>query len=80
MLEAWTKGGHGSLGLSGLRDQIQICGADMYAWGSSKTKPETKEIKRLQKKLELMNASEMTEESKNEFLLLSTQLDDLLLK
>ena len=49
-------------------------------WGSSKTKPETEEIKRLQKKLELMNASEMTEESRNEFLLLSKQLDDLLLK
>ena len=49
-------------------------------WGSSKTKPETEEIKRLQKKLELLNASEMTEESKNEFLLRSKQLDDLLLK
>ena len=68
MLEAWTKGGHGSSGLSGLRDQIQICGADLYAWGSSTTKPKIEEIKRLQKKLELMNASEMTEESRNEFL------------
>ena len=77
---AWTKGGHGSLGLSGLRDQIQSCGADLYAWGSSKTKPEIEEIKRLQKWLELLNASEMTEESRNEFLLLSKQLDDLLLK
>ena len=68
---AWTKGGHGSLGLSGLRDQIQSCGADLYAWGSSKTKPEIEEIKRLQKWLELLNASEMTEESRNGFLLLS---------
>ena len=80
MLEAWTKGGYGSSGLSGLRDQIQICGADLYAWGSSKSKPEIKEIKRLQKKVELMNASEMIEESRNEFILLSNQLDDLLLK
>ena len=63
-----------------MRDQIQSCGVDLYAWGSSKTKPETEEIKRLQKRLELLNASEMTEESRNEFLLLSKQLDDLLLK
>ena len=80
VLEAWTKGGYGSSGLSGLRDQIQICGADLYAWGSSKTKPEIEEIKRVQKKVELMNASEMTEESRNEFILLSNQLVDLLLK
>ena len=66
--------------MSGIRDQIQICGVDLYAWGSSKTKPETEEIKRLQKKLELLNASEMIKESRNEFLLLSKQLDDLLLK
>jgi len=71
VLEAWTKGGHGSSSLSGLRDQIQICGANLYAWGSSKNKPETEEIKRLQKKLKLLNASEMTKESRNEFLLLS---------
>ena len=48
--------------------------------GSFKTKPEIEEIKRLQKKLELLNASEMTKKSRNEFLLLSKQLDDLLLK
>ena len=60
-----------------MRDQIQSCGADLYA---SKTKPETEEIRRLQKRLELLNASEMTKESRNEFLLLSKQLDDLLLK
>ena len=59
VLEAWTKGGHGSLGLSGLRDQIQSCGADLYAWVSFKTKPEIEEIKRLQKKLELLNASDV---------------------
>ena len=80
VLEAWTKRGYGSSGLSGLRDQIQICGADLYACGSSKSKPEIEEIKRLQKKVELMNASEMIEESRNEFILLSNQLDDLLLK
>ena len=49
-------------------------------WGSSKTKPETEEIKRLQKKLEVLNANEMIEESRREFLDVSKQLDDLMLK
>ena len=52
----------------------------MNAWGSSKTKPETEEIKRLQKKLEVLNANEMIEESRREFLDVSKQLDDLMLK
>ena len=80
VIEAWVKGGGDSSSLRGVRDCIQTCGAELYAWGSSKTKLETKEIKRLQKKLELMNESELTEESKSEFLLVSKQLDDLLLK
>ena len=49
MTEAWTKGSRGNLGLSGVRDQIQACGAKLHAWGSFKTKPETEEIKRLKK-------------------------------
>jgi len=32
------------------------------------TKPETEEIKRLQKKLEVLNAEELAEESRREFL------------
>ena len=78
--EAWAKGGGDNLSLRGVRDCIQTCRTELYAWGSSKTKPETEEIKRLQKKLELMNESELTEESRTEFLLVSKQLDDLLLK
>ncbi|KAL0009343.1 hypothetical protein SO802_010845 [Lithocarpus litseifolius] len=69
--EAWTNGGCGNSGLSGVRDQIQACGAKLHAWGSSKTKPETKEIKRLQIKLEVMNESELTEDSRKEFLRVS---------
>ena len=66
---------------AGTCDRMQaLVGDELHAWGSSKTKPETGEIKRLQKKLELMNASEMTEDNKSEFLLVSKQLDDLLLK
>ena len=67
--------------MSGVWDQIQASGAELHAWGSSKTKPETEEIKRLKKKkLEVMNECELTEESKIEFLCVSKQLDDLLLK
>ena len=78
--KAWTKGGQGSSGLKGIRDRIQGCGADLHVWGSLKTKPKTNEIKRLQKKLEVLNAMEMTEDNKSEFLEVSKQLDDLLLK
>ena len=80
MHEAWTKGGQGSLGLRGVMDRIQGCRVDLNAWGSSKTKPETKEIKRLQKKLEVLNVEEMIEDSRSEFLEVSKQLDDYLLK
>ena len=52
----------------------------MSAWVSSKTKLETEEIKRLQKKLEVLNVKEMTEDSRREFLDVSKQLDDLMLK
>ena len=41
---------------------------DLNAWGSSKTKPETEEIKRLQRKLEVLNVEEMTEDSRRAFL------------
>ena len=45
--KAWTNCVYGSSGLSGVKDQIQVCGAELHAWGSSKTKLETEEIKRL---------------------------------
>ena len=52
----------------------------MNAWDYSKTKLETEEIKRLQKKLEVLNVEEMTKDSRSEFLEVSKYLDDLLLK
>ena len=54
--------------------------ANLHAWGSSKTKPKTEEIKRLHQKLEVLNAKEMTKDGISEFLEVSKQLDDLLLK
>ena len=50
----------------------------LHAWGSSKTRLETEEIKRLQKRLEELNEKEMTEESNEEFLVESKKLDALL--
>ena len=83
MTEAWTKGGCDNSGLSGVQDQIQACGVELHAWGSSKTKPKIEEIKRLhkkKKKMEVMNEWKLTKESISEFLRVSKQLDDLLLK
>ena len=56
------------------------CGAGLSAWGSSKTHPNTEEIKNLQKQIERLNCEELTVERKAEFLEVSKQLDDLLLK
>ena len=52
----------------------------LRAWGSSKTKPNTKEIKQFQKQLEKLNMEEPTELSKAEFLRVSKALDELLVK
>ena len=52
----------------------------MRLWGLSKTKPNVEEIKILQKKLEVLNSGVVTEESKGEFLEVSKNLDDLLMK
>ena len=52
----------------------------MRLWGLSKTKPNVEEIKILQKKLEVLNSGVVTEESRVEFLEMSKNLDDLLMK
>lgn len=52
----------------------------MLAWGSSKTAPDTEEIKCLTSRVEKLNLGEITEERKKEFLAASKKLDDLILK
>lgn len=52
----------------------------MRTWGLSKTKLNAKEIKLLQKKLEVLNSEEVTEESKARLLEISKPLDDLMMK
>ena len=60
--------------------KIRACGDDLKAWGDTKAKPEEKEIKLLQDQLDKINRADTTEESKEEYLVVSKKMDDLLLK
>ena len=70
-------GGHG-LGL--IQQKIKCCGEALRVWGSTKTNPNTEEIKQLQKRLGLLNMKETIEDVRVEFLGVSKTLDDLLIK
>ena len=63
-----------------LRKKLVAYAVDLHAWGLSKTQPQSEEIKKLQKRIEQLNAMELTEDSKAEFLVASKNLDTLLLK
>ncbi|KAL0004681.1 hypothetical protein SO802_012242 [Lithocarpus litseifolius] len=79
--DAWDMAGRGELGLASIKEKIKFCGAELKAWGSSKLEPNEAAMKTLQNKLEeLYSADVMTDESKTEYLSVSKQLDDLLLK
>ena len=78
--EGWNKiEGMGSA-MANVKERIEGCGRELHAWGASKTHPDTEKIKALQKRIEVLNMGECTEENKAEFLLVSKELDDLLLK
>ena len=62
------------------KEKIQHCKAELHAWGSSRTHPDAKEIKRLQKHVEELSVEVTTVESQIKFLAASKKLDDLLLK
>ena len=76
--EAWEKNIEDSSGLEALRRKIKTCGDELQAWGSSKTHPDTKEIKKLQKRIEVLQAKECTVENRAVFLDVSKKLDSLL--
>ena len=78
--EAWTKEWRAQNSLVNTKEKIQHYGAELHAWGSSRTHPDAKEIKRLQKHVEELSVGVTTVESKIEFLAASKKLDDLLLK
>ena len=78
---SWIFGHEGAgLAMSSIKAKIENCGVDLHAWGSSKTKPDVDEIKRLQAMLESMNKREPSEEIRAEYLEASRSLDALLLK
>ena len=75
---AWEKGNNKATTLGVTKQKLTDCGADLLAWGASKTHPDTEDIKRLQKKVEELNCEDYTEEKEVEFLETSKKLDELL--
>ena len=53
---------------------------DLQAWGAPHIHPDVVEIKRLQKRIEVLNSETFDEENRAEYLETSKQLDALLLK
>ena len=78
--EAWCRVGCVGSPMASISSKIKCCGADLNSWGSSRTKPEVKEIKRLKKVLERLHEDDQSEATRTEFVAASKQLDDLLLK
>ena len=78
--QAWSLSSSGKEGLAAVHAKIRACGDDLKAWGDTKAKPEEKEIKLLQDQLDKINRADTTEESKEEYLVVSKKMDDLLLK
>ena len=78
--QAWSLSSSGEEGLAAVHAKIRACGDDLKAWGDTKAKPEEKEIKLLQDQLDKINRADTTEESKEEYLVVSKKMDDLLLK
>ena len=70
--------GYGRFGYS--TKKIKVCGANLMAWGSPITDPDTIAIKEIQKQLDILNEAKLTEASKAEFLSLSKRMDELLQK
>ena len=60
------------------KQKIEVYGANLLAWGSSITHLDTKEINRLQKKIEALNSADYIEGNKAEFLETSKKLDEVL--
>ncbi|XP_075636847.1 uncharacterized protein LOC142609101 [Castanea sativa] len=76
--EAWGRSGDGAHGLFSIRNKIHACGLELTAWGSAK--PDEVALKELQKRLDMLNEVEASEENRVEFLDVSKQMDDLLQK
>lgn len=80
MDEAWRTVSGASSAMQEIQERIKGYGESLFAWGVTKTHPDTEEIKKLQEKVELFNASAPIEENKAESLYVSKRLDDFLIK
>ncbi|XP_075637004.1 uncharacterized protein LOC142609317 [Castanea sativa] len=78
--EAWSTHGDATSALCDVKEKITWCGADLYAWGAARMTPEMERMKVLQKQVELFTKSELIEATKADFVLVSKELEDLLLK
>ena len=78
--EAWGWMGGADSPMVDVSSKINHCGAILDAWGSTRTKPEVAEIKRLKKVLERLHEGDQNETTRSEFMAASKKLDDLLLK
>ncbi|XP_030943673.1 uncharacterized protein LOC115968415 [Quercus lobata] len=66
--EAWAQTGGADSPMAIVSAKINHCGAVLDAWGSSRTKPEVAEIKRLKKVLERLHNGVQNEATRSEFL------------
>ena len=77
---AWDRVGHGAAGLNSIKEKIENCRADLFAWGSGRSNPDNEEIKQMQKRIKMLNEAEITAKNRAEFLEVGKRLDVLLLK
>ncbi|XP_065629326.1 uncharacterized protein LOC136067422 [Quercus suber] len=77
---AWDRIGHGFASLSSIKEKIETCGVDLFALGSGRSNLDNEEIKQMQKMIETLNEAKITAKNREEFLVVSKQLDELLLK
>ena len=61
---AWEKASDEATAMAIAKQKIEVYGANLLAWGSSITHLDTKEIKRLQKKIEALNSADYIEGNK----------------
>ena len=78
--ESWNTYGGAASPLDAVKERIKRCGADLQAWGAVRTNPDTKRIKALEKQVELITNSDLTEAMKADLAVVSKELEDQLLK
>lgn len=78
--EAWNIHGGTDSTLDDVKQKIKRCGADLHAWRAARTNPDMERIKALEKQVELITKTELTEATKADLAVISKELDGLLLK